>query len=181
MGRPKLLLPFNGSTIIETVVGQALRSSAKHVLVVLGAYKDEIIKQIGDQKVTAVDNPDFHEGMLSSVRAGLRNLPPDTGAVMIMLADQPMISHEVINQLTDAYRHSPMDIAIAVHRGKSGHPLLFNVKYREEILQLPREANLHEFLNNHPGGILKVETGTPDILRDIDTIDDYKNILNYRR
>jgi|GEM_PF-76375 xanthine dehydrogenase accessory factor len=181
MGQPKLLLPFGDSTIIQTVIQNTVKSLVSNVVVVLGSHREEIMEKISGENISIADNPDFASGMLSSVQAGLRKLPAGTGAVMILLADQPMITQATIEKMADVYRHSDKGIVIAAHKGKRGHPIIFNRRYVEEILQPGHENSMHDFINKHHGEILEVETDTSEILRDIDTIADYEKELNYRR
>ena len=181
MGSPKLLLPYPDKTIIEKVIEQVLQSEVKHIIVVLGSEKDKIRNQIRDYPVIIAENPDYQNGMLSSIQTGLRALPDDTDAVMLMLGDQPMVTGPVIDQLTDTYRHSDKGIFIAVHKEKRGHPILIKIKYRKEIEQLTFKNSMHDFTRKFAQDILEVETGTQDILRDIDTPEDYNKEIKYRR
>jgi molybdenum cofactor cytidylyltransferase len=181
MGQPKLLMPFGERTIIDVVIREAIRSELNHLIVVVGSDKDKIERQIQDYPLTVTENPEYHRGMLSSVQCGLRALPDNSDAAMILLGDQPMIPASVINQVIHAYHQSDKGIVIAVHNGKRGHPILFEMKYRHEVLQLSKDHSLHDLTRNHSDDILEVEVDTPDILRDIDTIDDYNKELTYRR
>lgn len=181
MGQPKLLMPFGERTIIDIVIREAIRSELNHLIVVVGSDNDKIERQIQDYPLTVTENPEYLRGMLSSVQCGLRALPDNSDAVMILLGDQPMIPASVINQVIHAYHQSDKGIIIAVHNGKRGHPILFEMKYRHEVLQLSKDHSLHDLTRNHPDDILEVEVDTPDILRDIDTIDDYNKELTYRR
>jgi xanthine/CO dehydrogenase XdhC/CoxF family maturation factor/CTP:molybdopterin cytidylyltransferase MocA len=181
MGKAKMLLPWLDRTIIETVIQNIIQSEIKNIIVVLGAEKDKIQYQISNYPVIITENPNYLNGMLSSVQCGLRALPGDTDAVMILLGDQPMISSPVIDQLADTYRHSDKGILIAVHKGKRGHPILFKIKYKKEIEELNVENSLHDFTMKFASDILEVETETSDILRDIDTYEDYNKEIKYRR
>ena len=181
MGRPKLLMPFGDKSIIDVVINEAIRSKLNHLIVVVGSDKDKIKKQIQDYPLTITENPEYHRGMLSSVQYGLRALPDNHDAVMILLGDQPMIPASVINQVINSYHQTDKGIVIATHNGKRGHPILFEMKYRHEVLQLGPDHSLHDLTRNHRDDILEVEVDTPDILRDIDTIDDYNKELTYRR
>jgi xanthine/CO dehydrogenase XdhC/CoxF family maturation factor/CTP:molybdopterin cytidylyltransferase MocA len=181
MGKPKLLLPYGDKTIIETVIQNAINSEIKNIIVVLGAEKDKIRNQISNYPVIITENPDYLNGMLSSVQCGLRTLPGDTDSVILLLGDQPMISGLVIDQLADTYRHTDKGILIAYHKGKRGHPILFKIKYKKEIEELSVENSLHDFTRKFASDILEVETETPDILRDIDTPEDYNKEIKYRR
>jgi len=181
MGEPKLLLPFAEKTIIETVIQTVMRSDIKHIIVVLGSEKDKIRNKISDYPVIITENQEYQKGMLSSIQCGLGALPDDTDAIMILLGDQPMVTGPVIDQLADTYRHTDKGILIAVHKGKRGHPIIINTKYKTDIKQLGSENSMHDFTKKFAPEILEVETGTTEILRDIDTPEDYHKELTYRR
>ena len=181
MGKPKLLLPYGDGTIIETVIGQTIRSKADNVLVVLGSDKEKISKQIRNYPVEISENREFQNGMLSSIQCGLKAMPVNTHAVLVLLGDQPMIPSSVIDKIIDAYRQSEKGIVIAVNNGKPGHPILFEMKYRNEVEQLISGSSLRDFTHKHSEDILEVEVDAPGILRDIDTMNDYNKELKYRR
>ncbi len=181
MGSPKQLLPFGDSSIIETVIQNVGKSAIAQTIVVLGSHFDEIFTRISKYPLTIARNRDYKKGMLSSLQQGLKKIHNQTGSVMILLGDQPMISTTMIDLLIDAFQHSGKGIAVAVHENKKGHPVLFNVNYVSEIEKMASEKSLHDFLNDHQDEILEVETGSPEIHRDIDTIEDYNKELNYRR
>ncbi|MCF8226561.1 MAG: XdhC family protein [Bacteroidales bacterium] len=178
MGESKMLLPFGNSTIIGTVISNALNAVSDHVRVVLGADADAIDESIAGLKVEKVINRDFRNGMLSSVQAGIRSLPAETTAVMILLGDQPMISAGIMDRVIERYKRSEKDIIIASVDGMRGHPMIFNAKYIPEILSYGREHSLRDLPGKHPGEVEELETGNPEILRDIDTPHDYKNEFN---
>ena len=181
MGKPKLLLPYGDKTIIETVIQTILQSEAKNIIVVLGAEKENIRNLISKYPVIITENNEYRSGMLSSIQCGLRAVPEEADAVMILLGDQPMINAIPIDQLTDTLRHTDKGIMIAVHKGKRGHPILINIKYKKEIEKLGKDDSMHDFTRKFASDILEVETETPEILRDIDTPEDYNKEIKYRR
>ena len=181
MGKPKLLLPYGDGTIIETVIGQTIRSKADNVLVVLGSNKEKISKQIRNYPVEISENREFRNGMLSSIQCGLKALPVNTYAVLVLLGDQPMIPSSVIDKVIDAYRQSEKGIVIAVYNGKRGHPILFEMKYRGEVEQLISGSSFRDLTQKHSEDILEIEVDAPGILRDIDTMNDYNKELKQRR
>ena len=111
--------------------------------------------------------------MLSSVQCGFKNLPPDTEAVLVFQGDQPFITPEVINSVIDAYRSSGKGIIVPVYKGKRGHPLLLDSKYKDQINTLDPEKGLRSVTYIHSSDIYEVNTDEPGILRDFDTYDDY--------
>jgi len=181
MGQPKLLMPFGEATVIDTVIGEIIRSGVNDIIIVLGSEKDRIRNQVKDYPLIIVENPEYHDGMLSSIQCGLRALPDNTDAILVLLGDQPMIPASVINDVINAYRQTKKGIIIAVHNGKRGHPILFDKKYKQEVEQFNSDQSLHDLTRRNPEDILEIEVGTPVILRDIDTIEDYNKELKYRR
>jgi len=175
MGKPKMLLPYGDTTIIETVVSKAKDCLSDHVRVVLGANAEAIQETIAGQEVEQVLNAEYTRGMLSSVQAGIRSIPTGTTAVMILLGDQPMIPVEAMDRLIQHYKKSEKNIIIASTGGKRGHPMIFSTKYIPEILAYGPGETLRDLITAHPGEVEEMETGQPEILRDIDTPRDYEN------
>src|SRR5690606_12967577 len=99
MGRPKLLLPYGEMTIVERIVQQLAESGVGEFLVVLGHEPEPLRRLLAPHGVRTVLNSDHTRGMLSSVRAGVRALPPDAEAFMVCLGDQPTLCAETVDAL----------------------------------------------------------------------------------
>jgi len=177
MGKPKLLLPFGDKTIIETIVATIVSSKVEKTLVILGSEQGKIEEKIKNYPVKIVYNRDFRNGMLSSVKCGFQALPEETRAVLVVLGDQPKISTTVINKLVTAYKSSGKGIILPVYNKERGHPVLIDVKYREDVENLSPEVGLRGTVYNHPEDILEVDAETPSIFQDIDDESDYKREL----
>ena len=178
MGSQKLLLPYGNSTIIETVVDNVLSSAIDHVMVVLGANRQEIREVLGNRPVRFCHNPEHEKGMLSSVKCGIGALPADALTALIYLGDQPGIPPHVTNAVIEAYSEELYGIVIPVHMHRRGHPLLVDMKYRREIEQLDLENGLRALRHHFPEDVLEVEVDEPGILIDIDTPEDYNKARN---
>jgi molybdenum cofactor cytidylyltransferase len=174
---PKMLLPFQGKTIIETVIENVRSSKTGKTIVVLGSNKEKILKVTGQLPVIHCYNENYKQGMLSSVICGFRSLPENFEAVMVILGDQPGIGPAVIDEVIDAYRKSGKGIIVPVYKNKHGHPLLVDRKYREEIEKLDPDDGLRSLFRKFPDDVFEVETKYPAILKDIDTQEDYLNEL----
>ena len=181
MGRVKPLLPWGKQTLIEAIIVRVARSRAKEVLIVLGAGRDDIEPVIAKYHVGRVFNPDFGRGMLSSIQRGLEVVPRDARAVLFFLGDQPPPQPGMINRLIDAYEKTGKGIVLPVHSGRRGHPVLIDLKYRNEIGTLDPGIGLRQLMRNHPEDVLEVRTRSPRILNDIDTPVDYERALESRR
>ena len=178
MKAPKMLLPFMGRTIIEKVIENVTSSDVDKTLVVLGAEHKAVLKVITGLSVTYCYNDKYKEGMLSSVICGFRSLPDDFEAVLVFQGDQPMIPAQAINELIIAYRKSGKGIVIPVFDKQRGHPLLIDRKYRDEIEKLNTEEGLRSLAEKFHSDVLDFDVNSPEILRDIDTKEDYLKEMN---
>lgn len=178
MGTGKMLLPYHGVTIIEKVIHSILVSGIKNIIVVTGSGKDDINKVTGKLPVAQCYNHDWNDGMLSSVKCGIKSLPEECDAAMVCLGDQPMINPSTIQEIIYAFNNSDKNIIIPVFRKKRGHPLLIGRKYFSEIGNLSNDEGLRMLAHKFPVDVLEVETDDKTILKDIDTPEDYKNELN---
>ncbi len=175
MGRPKQVLPYGTSTILETVLNSVLASPVDGTLVVLGAAEDKVAPLLAKLPVETIVNTDFRSGMLSSVQCGIRALPASARAALIFLGDQPAIAPETAGRVIAAHRASDRGLVLPVHAGRGGHPLLIDLKYRAEIDGLSSGIGLRELLARHPDDVLRVDIDDPGVILDIDTPEDYHN------
>jgi len=175
---PKMLLLFDGKTMIEKVIENVARSEVFRTLVVLGSYRDEILKVIGNLPVSYCYNENYKNGMLSSVQCGFSKLPERYDAAIVFPGDQPFIEPDVVNNMIDSYHKTGKGIVIPVYRKKRGHPLLVDFKYREFIENLSDNDGLHYLAERFKDDVLEVETQSPGILKDFDTKQDYLNEIN---
>ena len=173
MGTQKLLLPFGDATVVEAVVRTALASSIGQAVAVLGADRDAVRAKLEPGGVDFAVNERFADGMLSSIQTGLRALPPDAEAVVIMLGDQPFLPPSVVDAVVRGYRESLKGIVIPVFRSRRGHPVLVDLKYRDEVLAFAPADGLRRLMRAHPEDIAEVEVDDANILRDLDTPEDY--------
>ena len=174
MGAQKLLLPYGGTTVVETVVRKALESGLDGVMAVVGADRDAVRTRFERSPVTIVENRDFRQGMLTSVQAGFAALPADAGAAVVMLGDQPAVPTEAVRAVVRAFRDSGQGIIIPTCGGRRGHPILIAAKYARAVAALDPATGLRQLRLEHPEDVLEVEVGHPAILRDLDTPEDYE-------
>ncbi len=180
MGTQKLLLPFGEATVVEAVVRAALASRVDRALAVLGSDRDAVRKKLEPAGVDFAVNEDFAKGMLSSVQAGFKALPADAEAAVVMLGDQPFLPASVVDAVIGAYRESGKGIVVPAFRGRRGHPVLVDLKYRDEVIGLDPADGLRQLMRAHPEDIVEAEVEDANILRDLDVPEDYANELNRR-
>jgi molybdenum cofactor cytidylyltransferase len=173
MGFPKMLLSINGKTMIENVIDNVADSDSDGILVVLGANSEDLIGLVRKYDIKSCYNNNYLEGMLSSVKCGLRNLPSDVEAALVFQGDQPFIAPSVINSVIEAYRSSGKGIVIPVYKGKRGHPILLHNRYKEIAENLDPGEGLRSVAYLYPEDVLEVKTISAGILIDFDTHEEY--------
>lgn len=173
MGSPKMLIPFGGKTMIETVIDNILQSSVNKIVVVLGAYREDISARIKHLPVLTCYNDNYRNGMLSSVQCGMRILPPDFEAVFVFPGDQPLVGPDIIDKMLGEYRNIKKGIIIPVYKAKRGHPVLIDSKYREAVENLDDSKGLRMLAEIYPDEVVELETNSPGIIKDFDTLSDF--------
>lgn len=176
MGRPKQLLAWQGRTLLQHALESLIDSDADEIVLVLGHEADLIRKSLPALPIKIVINPDYIQGMASSLRQGLLAMDPESEAFLVLLADQPGIGPEIINTLIRRFRQADPKRGIVrpAYRGRQGHPVLISVRYLQEALQLQGDVGARRILLNHPGDVLEIEVDRDAVLRDIDTPKEYR-------
>jgi len=177
MGAQKLLLPFGGKTVIAHVADELLRSDVDAVYVVVGHEGKRISEELSRRPVTVVTNPDYKVGMLSSVRCGLQALPQQCEKVLVALGDQPAITSELVNRMVQSFSTTDKGILVPLYRGKRGHPVLFSIHYRNDIMTCFDNVGLRGLLQAHPDEVFELSVSTPTVLSDMDRPEDYRREL----
>ena len=181
MGSPKQLLPFGGKTVLQAVVDTLLEAELDDILVVLGHKADAVRASLAERPVLFQTNPDYREGMFSSIMCGLAALQETADAALIALGDQPHIRERVVRKVAAAYRNGNKGIVVPVYRGKRGHPALVDLgRYFPEIRSLTGEDGLKPVMRGHPDDTLEVAVDDGGVLRDIDTPEEYRAELDRR-
>ena len=178
LGRPKQLLDICGESVIRRVAKTALRAQLASVLVVTGNAGDQIERELEPLDVQIVPNPDFATGQASSLRAGLKALPPTTDAAMFLLGDQPGISSSVIDALITTYERARPTIVQARYRGQPGHPVLFNRSLVAELSEVSGDQGARDVIRRHIADVAYVELDL-EVPLDIDTEADYQAVLRH--
>lgn len=173
MGRPKQLIPFGQSTILEQAIDNLLNSAVSETIVVLGHRAVEVLKAIAAKPVKIAINTNYQQGMSTSIITGLNLIDSRAQAVIIALGDQPFVDSQTINSIMETFTANHKGIAIPVYQGRRGHPVIFDIKYKSELLRLKGDIGGREIIDRHPDDVLEVTVNCEGVLIDIDTMDNY--------
>jgi CTP:molybdopterin cytidylyltransferase MocA len=168
MGRPKLDLPVDGIPMLRRVVEAALASRCAEVVVVLGAYADRYAPLLDGLPVRVVVNPDPAEGMGSSIRHGMSAVAPDAVAVVVLLADQPLVGSDGIDRVVEAALAGPDRIAASTYRGAVGPPVAFPRARFDELRALTGDRGARSVIDAHREGLVALPLDDRAAL-DVDT------------
>ncbi|MFJ4807412.1 nucleotidyltransferase family protein [Streptomyces longwoodensis] len=176
-GRPKALLVHRGRPLVEHAVGVLRAAGLARVHVVLGASADAVRERAALDGCVLVDNPDWEQGMGSSLRAGLASLA-GTGAraALVSLVDQPGIGPEAVARVLAALRDGT-SLASAAYDGVRGHPVLLGSEHWAGVAAAATgDRGARAYLREHEREITLVECGDVARPHDIDTAEDLRHL-----
>jgi molybdenum cofactor cytidylyltransferase len=176
MGGPnKMLADANGAPLVVHAVKAALESQAVEILVVLGHMADQVRAGIenaipGRSRLRFVTNPDFVDGLSTSVRTGIGALSSNVDAAIVQLGDMPGVGAGLLNRLIAAF--SPVEgraICVPTVGGKRGNPVLWARRFFPEMATLSGDSGAKHLIGEHADLVCEVEMTGEAAITDIDT------------
>jgi CTP:molybdopterin cytidylyltransferase MocA len=170
----KPLLTWRGRPLVAWAVDAAVESGLQPVIVVVGYRGDEVRAALADRDVLVVDNPEWEEGIASSMRAALTALTPitDVDAVAIGLADQPLVSAAAYARLAAGEGAAP--IRAATYDGRPGNPVVLARSLWSEAMRLRGDSGARTLMRDGP--VDRIECGDTGSAADIDTLEDLERL-----
>ncbi|MBI4987345.1 MAG: NTP transferase domain-containing protein [Rhodocyclales bacterium] len=170
-GTNKLLAEVDGVPMVLRAVNAALASKAASVTVVLGHEAEMVETLLAGRKVTIVRNPEFAQGMSTSLRAGIAALPVEAEAAVVLLADMPRVNAVHVDRLIDAFEAKQPAIVVPQRNGKRGNPILWPREFFARMQAVSGDKGARGLLEEHPQRIRSIEMGDDAIHADVDTPD----------
>ncbi|MCX4830270.1 nucleotidyltransferase family protein [Streptomyces sp. NBC_01016] len=176
-GRPKALLQHHGRPLVEHAVRILRAGGCDPVHVVLGAAAGDVRERAALEGCQVTENPDWEDGMGSSLRAGLEALADtEADAALVLLVDQPGIGAAAVARVLEAY-DSPASLAAAAYGGERGHPVLFGRDHWAGIAaSASGDRGARAYLKERAGVLELVECGDIAEAYDIDTEADLEHL-----
>lgn len=172
--RPKCLLELGGVPLIRRTLIALSGAGVDEVVVVLGHHADQVSLAVESFPVTVVHNPRPDDGPVSSQRLGLAALTGKCDAVVMALADQPLINSQDITALISAWKKRPPGVGVVYPevQGERGNPVVFSADVREQILAGEANAGCRQWQAKHPDLVAPFATDNRRYRVDIDTVED---------
>lgn len=174
-GALKQLLEFQSESLLRRAVKAANSLVNDRVIVVHGPKAKKCQREIETLPVTHVVNDNWESGMSTSLRAGIRALPPQCGAVLVLLCDQPLIGAKELKKLSAAWLKNNNSIIASAYSGIIGVPAIFPAEYFPELLKVTGDNGAKSVIDAHKDKVQSVEL--PEAGMDIDTQEDYSAVL----
>lgn len=175
LGQPKQLLEWNGTPLIEHAARTALCAGLDPVVVVIGSRAGDMRAAL-KSPVTIVENPDWQAGMSTSLRAGLRALPGDVDAAIMLLVDQPRLPEAHLRALIDTYERLKKPIVVSAHRGRRASPALFDRSLFDQLMRVSGDVGGRPVIEANPHEVVQVEAGDELQLADVDTWEEWQRV-----
>lgn len=176
-GKNKLLEKLNGKPLLLHAVEAALDSQADFTLVVTGHEREAVERLLPKDKLRIVHNPNYAQGLSTSLHAGLAALPEDLDGVVVLLGDMPKVKAAIIDRLIAAF--SPVEgrsICLPMREGHRGNPVLFARRYFPEVMEISGDLGARPLLGSYPDQVAEVPMPDDAVLTDVDTPDELEGL-----
>jgi molybdenum cofactor cytidylyltransferase len=177
LGSPKQLLEYQGKNLLQHTI-DITRKLSLETVVVLGAFKEEILARVNIYEANVVENVDWSEGLASSIRCGLCEVlkaNPETEAIILVLCDQPFLTAEILQEMVEKYRSSGQSIVHCSYGDVSGPPTLFHKSLFPYLMELKGGQGAKKVVDMFPNQV--TFTDFPKGKFDIDTLADYHQLI----
>ena len=176
----KLLLPVGDEALLVKLVTSVCDSDVGQVLVVIGHEAKKIRRELNELPLNFVYNPNFSEGMTTSIKYGLKEVSHECDGFLICLGDMPFINTSEINKLIHAYVKNRIKgkdlIVVPVFKRQRGNPVLFSIEFRNDILEHKKESGCKEVIMKNSDSVMEIEMADENMLLDVDTMEDYQTV-----
>ena len=178
MGQNKALLPWKGQTLLEYHLGQLRQTTVGKTVLVLGFEAEQLIPLVKKRaKVSVIINSDYRLGRCSSIKAGMRTLPPQSEAVLILAIDQPR-PYCLLEKLIGCHQSCGNLITVPTYEGTRGHPPIFFHSLFPELLEISEERiGLRHIMRCYKTQVAELPVSSPTVLVNINNMGDYERAL----
>jgi len=176
MSQPKQVMNFGNQPLVRIAARTALTADLAPVIVVTGAFDNQVKTALEGLPITIVHNPDWHSGQSTSVAAGIKATPTRTGSVIFLLADQPLVSESMIRKLVELHTQTFSPIVAPSINGRRSNPVLFDRDTFSDLLDLSGDIGGRALFSKYQVSCLPWVDATS--VMDIDTPEDYQRLLD---
>ena len=173
----KLLERLGGKSILHHVVTALQESKIKSVVVVLGHEAEKIKIDLEGEDVTYVMNPDYEQGIGTSISTGIRSVDKSTRGALIMLGDMPVISAKTIDKLVYDFNRNPQaEIVVPTYEDQSGNPVLWSTRFFPQLSSLSGDRGGKPLIEKNTDVVSFCSVDSESVHIDVDNSDELERL-----
>jgi len=176
MGTNKLFLSLRGETVVRRAIRTALAAGLDPVLVVLGHESERAKAELKGLRCAVVLNKDYAQGINTSLRAGIAAVPEQAVAALVMLADMPFVTKEMLGAIVERYRGGTSPLVVSNYEGVDAPPMLYDKSLFTELRTLDGDGCGKKVVKRHRSESLEV-AWPASALKDLDIPADVDAVL----
>jgi molybdenum cofactor cytidylyltransferase len=180
--RVKQILPWKSTTLLGNAVQQANATIADTCYVILGAYEEVIKAHVNLNEVITIQNTNWKNGLGNSITAGMDHFATKSlsySAVLIILADQPLIDSNYLNKMIGNWRANPSKIITTQYEKRSGVPAIFGKEHFEQLSNLNKDFGAKDIIASHKDVILALDPEGKEV--DVDSWEAYQKLIELKK
>jgi CTP:molybdopterin cytidylyltransferase MocA len=175
----KPLLSIGDKTVLERTVSTFICAGITDIVVVLGHQAETLIPLIESLGIRWVINPNYEQGMYTSIQIGAKMIDGASQCFFMMPVDVPLVMPETIEKMTTMYEDTAMNVLYPSYEGRRGHPPLISTRLIPKLSESADSGGLKGFLERE-GMASYLVVDDPGILMDMDTQADYEKLKALR-
>jgi molybdenum cofactor cytidylyltransferase len=178
MGRPKALLPWGNTTVLENILSELDVAGLRDIVLVSGAHHKQISEGLAKKNIRICFNKGWEAGMGSSLKTGVQHIEdayPEKHGLLVLLSDQPLISGAYLKEMLGSSQMHPGHIIATAYGKGEGVPALFPRSFWSSMAQIPPEKGAKVLIRAHRDRTVLLDAG--EAIMDMDTPEAYREIL----
>ncbi len=176
-GSPKALVRLNGGTLIEHLQKLLLSTQLHEIIIVLGHGAEEIKPFLFKHKrIKVVYNKDYKLGQTSSFKCGLKEVAAQATGILLLPVDYPLIKAETFDTLINFFEKKKPVAVIPSYQDKKGHPPIFDVRLRNELLALGNPTGLNTIIHHHTDDVTLLPVDDAGVLKSFNTREEFEQL-----
>lgn len=177
MGRNKMLLDLGGETVLRRAARRAIDGGVSPLIVVLGSQADRAAKELAGLECQVVTNLDYEAGITSSMHSGLAAVPTTSAGAMVLLADMPSVTADMIGAMIRRYEQTAALLVISDYDGVNAPPMLYDRRLFGELQATHGERCGRQVVQRHRDEA-EVVRWSASALADLDVPEDYERLTH---
>ena len=173
-GDNKLIKKYNKKYLINHIIGTLIKSKVDKIIVVLGFQSSKVRKiTIKNKKINFVYNKNYKSGMASSIKTGLKRVSKKNIGFLIVQADMPLISKNIINSICYAIKNNKKEIIAPAYKGKIGNPVGFKISIIKKLNKIRGDYGAKKMIQKNKIKLALIKVRSKSILKNFNTQKDF--------